>query len=677
MAFVPAPGAYYFLVAAHSGKVLEVKDASTADGAILQQAEPRQFNESHHQQFSFNLNAERVYVLRARHSQRVVDVKAASTADAAEVHQWGWHGVDHERVHVIDAGDGCFFLQFLHSGKVLEIYGEETGVGKPAKQFHNHYSGKNLHQRFRPVLAEEGFAPAQLPGFTNPSQMMRDATLGIAGLIPEVGGAVKGVVGLLWPDAGPSMIWNQVMKYIEAYVESKLQEARITALRQAIEGARSNLVEFVDLVAGSEKSMKLVSTITALNQVDRPFFDTSAPERTVSYLVTLGTIKLTLLQEQARHYAAIAGIAKDDNKEVHERSLRNGIAEYTRAARYFREEALKARVARIGNDFREIQVPGQGYHKFTYDITQRDGGDGNENVVRYGPNGGAETTQGRAAMKEKMRKEREATVRAQFGAQLDAILAPSLLWRSFDPAQTRPGKHTLRASIGPWGTPKTQQNLSDGKEIAKIEVWADDVVHGLRVTNRQGAARMAGTEVGKRQEIALAAGEFVAGIYGSASHHLISLFLETTFGKRIAAGKLSVGPRFQADLPPELKAKLADITTSTEGNTVSSIQFHWDYELEGEYPPPTLRATPAMPPLWAPPAAKEADADPGKKPRSRKAPAPAKKSVGKKTAGKKTAAKSVPRAAAAKPKPAVKKVAAKKTAVKKVAAKRTSARKRK
>jgi hypothetical protein len=131
---------------------------------------------------------------------------------------------------------------------------------------------------------------------------------------------------------------------------------------------------------------------------------------------------------------------------VHERSLRNGIAEYTRAARYFREEALKARVARIGNDFREVQVPGQGYHKFTYDITLRDGGDGNENVVRYGPNGGAETVQGRAAMKDKMRREREATVRAQFGAQLDAILAPSLLWRSFEPGQAHRAR--LRRTLG-------------------------------------------------------------------------------------------------------------------------------------------------------------------------------------------------------------------------------------
>ena len=72
-------------------------------------------------------------------------------------------------------------------------------------------------------------------------------------------------------------------------------------------------------------------------------------------------------------------------------------------------------------------MPTPGYHRFTFDITQRDGGDGNGNVVRYGPNGGAETVQGRAAMKEKMRKEREATVRAQFGAQLDAILALSPL----------------------------------------------------------------------------------------------------------------------------------------------------------------------------------------------------------------------------------------------------------
>jgi hypothetical protein len=444
MAFVPAHDAHYYLVAVHSGKVLEVKDAAKNNGAIIQQGDAKPYLESEHQQFAFLLNGERVYVLRARHSGLVVDIAGASKDDAATVHQWGWHGVDHERFRVIDAGDGTFYLEAQHSGKLIEIYGEDKNPDAAAKQYHNHANGTNLHQRFRPVLADAGFKPDLLPTFTNPSQIMRDATLGIAGLIPEVGGAVKGLVSFLWPDGGPAMIWNQVLRYIEAYVESKLVEARINSLKETVDGANTNLKEFNKLKTGQEKANKLNSTISILNQVDRPFFNPSSAERTLSYLVTIGTIKLTLLQEQARHYAAIAGIAVDENKEVHFESLRAGIAEYTKAAQLFRQRALQARVDRIGSNI-EVRDATTKRREWTYDIVLRDAFDGSEMNIRIGPREEAQKVSSREAAKVRLHKIRSDLVRAQFGAQLDAILAPALLWRSFDPDQPRPGKKTVRA----------------------------------------------------------------------------------------------------------------------------------------------------------------------------------------------------------------------------------------
>ncbi|MBN8886215.1 MAG: RICIN domain-containing protein [Rudaea sp.] len=631
MAFTPVPGASYYLVAAHSGKVLEIKDKATQNGAIVQQGDAKPYLDSSHQQWEFLLNSERIYVIRSKLVDRVLDIEAASKDDAAKVHMWGWHGVDHERFRIVDAGDGTFYLEAVHSGKVIEIYGEEKGAGHPAKQYRNHLSGKNLHQRFRPVLAEEGFDPKALPGFTNPSQMVRDATLGIAGLIPEVGGAIKGVVSLLWRDGNSAMIWNQVMRYIEAYVESKLQQERIKYLRQTIDGSRKNLNDFVGYTAGSEKAGKLNATITTLNLADRPFFDASAPERTLSYFVTIGTIKLTLLQEQARNYAEIAGEKTDVNKRQHVAAMKEGIAEYTHAAQYFREQVLKARVDQIGNDFRVLdRTPS--YHQFTYDIILRDGGDGGEVVIRIGPNGGAQTVQGREEAKVRLKKAREQTVRALLGARLDAILAPALLWRSFDPEETRPSTKIVSTSVGPYGNVHDPVKLSQGKEIAKIEVWSDDRVRGLRVTNRSGAQKMVGGTLGTRQELLLAKDEFIAGVWGSAYHYLHSVFFETTFGKRLGAGRLDVAYRFHADLPPELSAHLVDITASSGNNHVDSIQFDWQYELKGEYPQPKVLRSEST--LWSPLPAQSEEAEVTAKPKRRLA---AKKKATKRATSEKRA----------------------------------------
>jgi hypothetical protein len=577
MAFAPISGAWYYLVAAHSDKVLEVKDAAHGNGAVLQQGDPKKFTDSDHQQFTFVRIAERAYLLRARHSQKVLDVKDASTDDGATVQQWDWHDAGQELFHVIDAGDATFYLEALHSGKVLDVAGEGKTAGTPVVQHRNHYNGKNLHQRFRPVLAEAAFAPAQLPGFTNPSQIMRDVTMGIAGLIPQAGGAVRAVVGLLWPDQNPSMIFGQVMKYIEAYVESRLQEERHRNLRAAIDGAKTNLTQFAGLEPGKEKGDKLTQTNSVLNAVDRNFFFTDAPEQTMSYLVTMGTIKLTVLQELARNLEALTTVP-DTNQQQHLGWLRAGIAEYTTAAQRFRELALERRQDRIGHDFRILPTADGDYVR---DFILRDAADGSETVIRVDARNESQEN----AARTRLFDQRAATLRAQYGAQIDAILAPALLWRSFDPEQPRPARKAIETKTGAWGNVATEVNLSGGKEISKIEVWADSMVHGLRVTNRANESQMVGAATGTLHEMQLAPEESVSGAYGSAYHYLHSLFLETSFGRRLSAGQLQTGYRFQADLPLELKAWLGNITASGGSNSVSSIQFHWKYVLEGEYPP--------------------------------------------------------------------------------------------
>lgn len=666
MAFVPIPGSHYYLVAEHSNKVLEVADASGAQGAVIQQNAPKPFLDSFHQQFAFNENGERIYVLRVRHSQQVIDIEAGSKNDGAKVQQYSWHSVDHERFRVIDAGDGSFFLEAVHSGKVLDVSHADMGDAKAVVQHANHYVATNKHQRFRAVLAEEGFEPLQLPGFTNPSQMVRDATLGIAGLVPEVGGAVKGVVSFLWKDQSSTMIWNQVLRYIESYVESRLEQARITELRDRVEGARTNLLEFVALNNGTERATKLVSTITALNQVDRPFFNRSSAERTLSYFVTIGTIKLTLLQEQARFYAENAGLATDENKAAHMVALRRGIAEYTDAARYLRGIILDSRLDRIGRAFTVIPV-GRSHHDFTYEVTLTDGADNRQMMLRSSRDGDSEPT------KERVLAQRRRVVEAQFGAKLDAVLAPSLAWESFDPDKKRPVKQTVSRKVGPWGTLHTDTALAGGQGIAKIELWGDNQLRGIRITNRNGQQQMCGAQKGNSASITLKVGEVITGVYGSAYYYVHSLFLETSFGQRIGAGEFHRAYRFQADLPPELRAGVVDIHGAGSTVAVDGLRFDFEYELETT--PPSSVALAVAAPLWAPsvppPGTPDREpvpdtmTDPGRKPAkaakkkaaSRKAAKPVSKASAKKAVAK-GAKKSV------KPGAKVKKAAAAKKASK-------------
>jgi hypothetical protein len=83
VSFKPAYGAHYYLVAAHSGKVLEVKGASNGNGAIIQTADPKPFKSSDYQQWAFNRNADRIWVLRSRGSQKIIGRTIGASAPVA------------------------------------------------------------------------------------------------------------------------------------------------------------------------------------------------------------------------------------------------------------------------------------------------------------------------------------------------------------------------------------------------------------------------------------------------------------------------------------------------------------------------------------------------------------------------------------------------------------------
>lgn len=647
MGFKPIAGCHYYLVAKHSNKVLEVRDGASNDGALIQQNDAlvsQDDKDKYYQQFSLDENGDRVFVLRARHSQRVIDIKGASKDDGVEAQQFGWHGVDHERFRIMDAGDGCYYLELVHSGKLLEVYGKNQDRGAAVKQYRNnridHPDRENDHQRFRLVVASNGFAQAALPTFTSPSQMMRDAALGVAGLVPQVGGALKGLLSFLWPDGGPTMVWNQVTHYVEQYVQSALTMERLVKLRDTVDASLKSASIYNALSAGNSKTQRLTALLTSIDFDDRPFFSAAQPEQALPYMMLLGNLKLTLLQEQARFYDRIAGTASDPDKAVHERELREGIAEYTSAARRLRRDLLQKRVNAVGSNIRMVQVPSGRYHVWIFDLTLTDGFDGSQHFLRIGPNGGAETTQGQNEARARLIEWRRNTVRAQYGSQLDAILMPALLWRSFDSTQPRPARRDVRVELGPFGSPQGEHvDLSSDQDIASISVYADGKLRGIEVVNRSGARKRVGHQIGNHHEITLREGEKIVSVFGSTGVELYAIWIETSFGQRLVGGDRNLGARFNADLSADVKPRLARLFATASKDGIASIIVKWDYTLEGELPPATRKPRAKLARV-ARKAAKKAIGKIIKKAAKKSAAKPAVKKAATKSVGKAAARKS-------------------------------------
>ncbi|MET8251545.1 RICIN domain-containing protein [Micromonospora sp. NPDC005197] len=63
------------------------------------------------------------YTVAARHSGKLLDVFNASTADGANVVQWGANGQANQRWRFQDAGGGYSTVTSVSSGKCLDVYG--------------------------------------------------------------------------------------------------------------------------------------------------------------------------------------------------------------------------------------------------------------------------------------------------------------------------------------------------------------------------------------------------------------------------------------------------------------------------------------------------------------------------------------------------------------------------
>ncbi len=162
MAFKPDPNNYYYLVARHSGKVLEVKGESTSADAVIQQNVP---SGKQNQHFKFDAAGDHLYAIRTRQSSLVVDVYGGSSDDGIRIVQSGWHAGSNQRFRLIDAGNGYYFIQAEHSGKFLDVLGWSQEAGGAVVQHRTYFTGDVTNQHFRPVLATNDISTSLLPQF--------------------------------------------------------------------------------------------------------------------------------------------------------------------------------------------------------------------------------------------------------------------------------------------------------------------------------------------------------------------------------------------------------------------------------------------------------------------------------------------------------------------------------
>ncbi|MFB1065366.1 RICIN domain-containing protein [Natrinema sp. H-ect4] len=122
----------YRLTNVNSGKLLEVANAETSDGANVQQ-----YGDTGHptQEWVVSDNGDGTYTFENANSGKFLEVANAETTDGANVQQYSDTGHATQDWIVLDNGDGTYTLENANSGKVADVYESSTADGANVVQW--------------------------------------------------------------------------------------------------------------------------------------------------------------------------------------------------------------------------------------------------------------------------------------------------------------------------------------------------------------------------------------------------------------------------------------------------------------------------------------------------------------------------------------------------------------
>jgi hypothetical protein len=133
----PSPGSgsvlkgVYKIICKCSGKVLDVKDISTVDGAKMQQWTA---GNGDNQKFSVEIQADGYYKITARHSGKVLDVPSATSNSGVQLQQYNDNGSDAQRWEIVDAGNGYYKIISKTSKLLMGVANASTADGAVVQQ---------------------------------------------------------------------------------------------------------------------------------------------------------------------------------------------------------------------------------------------------------------------------------------------------------------------------------------------------------------------------------------------------------------------------------------------------------------------------------------------------------------------------------------------------------------
>ncbi|MCC3158275.1 RICIN domain-containing protein [Hymenobacter sp. 15J16-1T3B] len=599
MALIVPGDRSFVIIPKHSNLPLAPTHHQKHPGNTIQQQEPYTNNPA--QQFQLKKKGTGEYHVYLPYDNLYWAIAGVSPDTGANLIQWhmqdsGDQVSPNQRFRFMYAGDGYYYLRPVHArGRVLEVTGATHGQDTIRQGDLAPVSARD-HQLFRVVPVSADYLSNEVRTFHKHSDQLRDLVLGVTGLIPTIGGGAKAALGVFWPDGHDQDFWNQMTQYVEQRMKQLLLQENMLKLHGHLAGIRKKTKQFLNTTEVDVKGTRLIAAISEATGDEYDFLRDREGVTVLPLLAAWGTLVLTLRAELVQGYETLFPDKTAEHKAAGKAEelgfLREEIEEYVAGVAHSRQRALEWRLSHIkqgssesSRDFDSGNITVTEFYRKDWVVDEYDGWRMDRGNTTYSyrpdvagdPNSQANITAARLA--------RQAQVRAQFNAELDALLAPAYLWPYMDPSKpTKPAALPVNVAVGPFGVRPggTAFDIQPGGLRKVVICWGDghSFICGLKLTYADNVERTYGVAGSQQAKLDLAMGEYIVNARGYEWDQVEGLLLETNHGRLCEGGRMGGGTFFEAGLDDAVNARLVGISGTYQGNLLNTLTFHWKYTLQ-------------------------------------------------------------------------------------------------
>jgi len=409
----------------------------------------------------------------------------------------------------------------------------------------------------------------------------------IAGQIPEVGGVVAGLIGILFPERAPD-IWGMIKAQVRSLAKDMIFEANLDEFQTNLDGTKTFFHEYLTSGLFSEKSVKLGYVLGVMENFKQHFYKPERPERTLPYLLATGTLHIAALHEQYVHCEDLYLPGPHDTQTPAQRKRdllvmlqKEGIEFYTAAVQKAKANILTARGTyflslKESQSRSQVGQGGSATWVTNYTWTFEDAYTGFRKVW--------EAADGRAPGKHQEANtwvsNYKSMVLNRLDGQIEALIEPMYAWRYMNPEVNElPIATTRSITFGPFGLfgGNSFYDNPAGEPITGIAMRAGEYVDGIEVAYgpRTTGVQWHGGGGGGLMSERLQPGEKIISVSGRTGEYVDALHFQTNT-REIVGGGGSGGNPFSVMLPQATDPVLVRLIGSS-GSLLDSIAFEWQY----------------------------------------------------------------------------------------------------